>query len=101
MPTPFPSPLAWTLAWTFAWQGLRAPDPPPGLVHVPGGKTTIGIEVRELERLLAADRNSQNYAGALSAETPQHEVVVPAFDLMVTEVTNEQYAAYVAARGAR
>lgn len=70
---------------------------PPGLVLVPGGRTKIGIELGELKKLLEADPRSQEYAGALSAETPQHEVEVDPFFLMLTEVTNEQYAAFLRA----
>lgn len=82
-------------------QAPRAPAPPPGLVFVPGGRTRIGIEVSALKRQLEIDPESERYAGLLSAETPAHEVVVESFFLMATEVTNEQYAAFVAATGAR
>jgi formylglycine-generating enzyme required for sulfatase activity len=78
-----------------------AAENPPGTVFVPGGRTKIGIELKELERLLGADVHSQSYAGSLSAETPRHEVVVDSFWLGATEVTNEQYAAYVRATGSR
>jgi len=76
-------------------------DNPPGAVFIPGGRTKIGIELKDLERLLGADVHSQAYAGSLSAETPRHEVLVDSFWLGATEVTNEQYAAYVRASGAR
>ena len=75
--------------------------PPPGLVLVPGGRTKIGIEVADLKRLLEADPKSQGYAGMLSAETPLHERSVQRFFLMVTEVTNEQYADFLRATGRR
>jgi formylglycine-generating enzyme required for sulfatase activity len=75
-------------------------DNPPGTAFVPGGRTKVGIEMKELEKLLGADVHSQSYAGSLSAETPRHEVFVDSFWLGVTEVTNEQYAAYVRATGA-
>ncbi len=76
-------------------------DAPPGLVLVPGGRTRIGITQDELKRLLSIDPNSQNYAGALSAETPQHEVLVESFYAMPTEVTNEQYLAFVRATNSK
>jgi formylglycine-generating enzyme required for sulfatase activity len=79
-------------------QAPKAPDAtPPGLVLVPGGRTRVGIEVSELKKLLEADPRSQEYAGALSAETPQHVVEVDDAFLMLTEVTNEQYAAFLRA----
>lgn len=74
---------------------------PPGLVLVAGGRTQIGIEPKELVRLLEGDLNSQNYAGSLSAETPRHERAIDSFYVMTTEVTNEQYFVYVNASGAR
>jgi formylglycine-generating enzyme required for sulfatase activity len=73
---------------------------PPGLVLIPGGRTRIGSTVKEIERLLSIDPNSENYAGALFAETPQHEFDVEAFLYGCTEVTNEQYALFVRASGA-
>ncbi|MFO1009559.1 MAG: SUMF1/EgtB/PvdO family nonheme iron enzyme [Planctomycetota bacterium] len=81
--------------------GPGAETLPPGLVLVPGGRTKIGLERADLKRLLEADPRSAEYAGALSAETPQHELVVPGFFLMTTEVTNEQYAAFLRASGRR
>ena len=89
------------LVLLLALQGLRLPDPPPGLVLVPGGRTAIGSAVKEIERLLASDRTVQEYAGSLSAETPRHELRIPSFHLMATEVTNEQYEAYVRDAGVR
>jgi formylglycine-generating enzyme required for sulfatase activity len=80
----------------------RAPSQgPPGMVLVTGGRTWIGTEDSELERMIASDAEARGYAGAISAETPRHEVDVPSFWLATTEVTNEQYAAYVRASGAR
>lgn len=74
---------------------------PPGLVTIPGGRTRIGSQVKEIERLLSIDPNSQNYAGALFAETPQHEREVATFLYGLTEVTNEQYAHFVRATAAQ
>src|SRR5258708_20742204 len=76
-------------------------DVPPGMVLVPGGRTKIGITQEELKRLLSIDPNSQQYAGALSAETPQHELQVESFFAMLTEVTHEQYEAFVRATGTK
>jgi formylglycine-generating enzyme required for sulfatase activity len=91
-------------ALLFAWLALLGPgteDAPPGMVFVPGGRTKIGITQDELKRLLSIDPNSQHYAGALSAETPQHELLVEGFFAMLTEVTNEQYEACVRATGSK
>jgi formylglycine-generating enzyme required for sulfatase activity len=84
------------------YQAPRSAEaPPPGLVLVPGGRTRVGLEVSELKKILEADPDSNNYAGVLSAETPQHERTLESFFLMLTEVTSEQYAAYLRATGRR
>jgi formylglycine-generating enzyme required for sulfatase activity len=92
--------LGLLLAATASAQAPRTGEGPPGLVLVPGGRTKIGTEESEVERLIA-EPEARAYAGALSAETPRHEADVAGFWLMTTEVTNEQYAAYVRATGAR
>ena len=92
--------LGLLLAATASAQAPRTDEGPPGLVLVPGGRTKIGTEESEVERLVA-EPELRAYAGALSAETPRHEIDVASFWLMTTEVTNEQYAAYVRATGAR
>lgn len=91
--------LALLLAWLQSGSELHSL--PPGLVLVPGGRTKVGESVKSIERLLAIDPNSQNYAGALFAETPQHELEVESFLYGCTEVTNEQYAHFVRATGAQ
>lgn len=75
--------------------------PPPGLVLIPGGRTQIGIDTRELAHMLDNDPAAQNYAASLSAETPRHEEFVADFYLMSTEVTNEQFAEHVRRANAR
>lgn len=69
---------------------------PPGLVPIQGGRTWIGLDPEEVEPLILAS-NIRRLVG----ETPRHRVQVDDFSLMVTEVTNEQYAAYVRATGAK
>lgn len=93
--------VAILVALSGASAGSVGMEPPPGLVLVPGGRTRIGITQDELKRLLSIDPNSQNYAGALSAETPQHELAVESFYAMPTEVTNEQFLAFVRATGSK
>ncbi|MDZ4773545.1 MAG: SUMF1/EgtB/PvdO family nonheme iron enzyme [Planctomycetota bacterium] len=76
---------------------LAAQNPiaPPSTVLVPGGRTRIGIEVKDVERLMAEESENVNFAGALIAETPRQEVVVDSCWMMVTEVTQEQYGRFV------
>jgi RNA polymerase sigma factor (sigma-70 family) len=71
---------------------------PPGLVEVQGGRIAIGTKVKDVEPLVVANEPMADF---LVAETPQHLVRVEDFHLMVSEVTNEQFAAFVAATGWR
>lgn len=71
---------------------------PPGLVLVEGGKTQVGLDVDTAEEFI---KEHEGMIRAIWAETPQHEVDVEDFYLMVTEVTNEQYAEFVAATGSK
>jgi formylglycine-generating enzyme required for sulfatase activity len=90
--------LAALAALRGAQEGEDAPAaPPPGLVWVAGGRTTIGSRTEDVEGWIV---ENVQVAGTLVGETPQHAVVVESFYLMPTEVTNEQYAAFVAATGA-
>jgi formylglycine-generating enzyme required for sulfatase activity len=69
-------------------------QPPPGMVLIAGGRTKIGSTVKEIEALALRDPTVFRIT---SVETPQHEVKVDDFFLMVNEVTNEQYLAFVRA----
>ncbi len=69
---------------------------PPGLVLIRGGRTTIGTERDDAEDLIR-----KTDFRTIAGETPQHEVKLDDFYLMVTEVTNEQYAHYVRETGAK
>ncbi|MEM7309919.1 MAG: formylglycine-generating enzyme family protein [Planctomycetota bacterium] len=91
----------------FAAVGLLAGAPfaapqdssdPPGLVKVSGRRTQVGSDTKSIQALILEHETMRDF---LVGETPQHSVQVDDFWLMVTEVTNEQYAAYVAATGAR
>ncbi|MEM7311024.1 MAG: sigma-70 family RNA polymerase sigma factor [Planctomycetota bacterium] len=77
---------------------LDPPPGPPGTVPVRGGRTSVGTSPEELLQARELDGQLGDF---LIAETPRHTVAVDDFHLMVTEVTHEQYAAYVAATGAR
>ena len=76
----------------------QAIEAPPGMILVEGGTTKIGSTVKEIEALGEEHELSFN---SIVRETPQHSVRVADFFLMVNEVTNEQYAAYVRAAGAQ
>ncbi len=75
-----------------------APPGPPGLVLVQGGKTKIGSAKAHVEELALAQ---EALAVTFAAELPQFTRDVDDFFLMPTEVTNEQYAEFVKATGAR
>ncbi len=82
--------------------GAQSPPlAPPGLVAIPGGTTRVGIAMPALERMLAEEPATRIYAGALVGSTPAHDVDVEPFWLQPTEVTCEQYAAYLLDTGAR
>ena len=95
-------PLATTLATVPSLEPLQAAkgklQPPPGLVAIEGGPTKIGSTVKYVEE---EGKKNETLFGNIVRETPQHEVRLDDYFLMVTEVTNEQYAAYVKATGAR
>ncbi|MCZ6597664.1 MAG: SUMF1/EgtB/PvdO family nonheme iron enzyme, partial [Planctomycetota bacterium] len=76
----------------------QKPEPPPGLVRVPGARTKIGTTVKDAEALIVANEGMRN---TLAGETPQHSVQVADFFLMVSEVTNEQYLEFVRTMGAK
>ncbi len=76
-------------------------SPPPGVVPIPGGTTRVGLSMPALERMLAQEPDTRAYAGALLGGTPAHDVAVEPFWMQPTEVTCEQYAAFLVATGAR
>ena len=73
-------------------------DAPPGMVPVKGERTKVGTPVKDIEALIETHGAKR---GELASETPQHTVKVEDFHLMVTELTNEQYLAYVEATGVK
>jgi len=77
------------------------PGHPPGVLAIPGGTTRVGIAMPALERMLAEEPATRIYAGALVGGTPAHDVDVETFWMQPTEVTCEQYAAYLLATGER
>jgi len=72
--------------------------PPPGLVAIEGGPTRVGSTVEYVESVVQRD---PTLFDNIACETPQHVVDVADFHLMVSEVTNEQFAAFVQASGSR
>src|SRR5688500_9855829 len=88
-------------AWSQSTPGdpaAKAPTTPPGTVLIPGGRTHIGTPSDEVMKV---GQESENRFLNTACETPQHERRIEDFFLGVTEVTNEQYAQFVAATGAR
>ncbi len=82
-----------------AGPGAAAPsEPPPGLIAIAGGRVTVGTDSKEITEMI---RDHKDQSGALAGETPQQKVEVDDFYLMVTEVTNEQYALFVRASNAK
>ncbi len=77
---------------------VQSKTPPPSMKWIEGGNTTIGTKVDEIK---AMTETTESLLGVTVLETPQHKMRVDGFNLMVTEVTNEQYAAFVTATGHR
>src|SRR5678815_3059296 len=71
---------------------------PPGTVLIPAAKAHIGTPSDEVMKV---GQESETRFLNTVCETPQHERRIDAFYLGVSEVTNEQYAQFVAATGAR
>ncbi len=78
--------------------GGGALGPPPGLVFVRGGPTRIGTAVERVREFALSDVQGRLFRNT-ACETPEHTVEVEDFHLMVSEVTSEQYEAFVAATG--
>jgi len=73
-------------------------EPPPGMVLVEGGRAEIGSTEKEV---LAIGEQEELVFVNIVPETPQHELRLDDYFLMVNEVTNEQYHAFVRATGWR
>ncbi len=80
-------------------QGNDLPVVPPGMVSLKGGRTKIGSNSKEVQKILDDDPSLLGRVSPLDAETPQHSVTVAPFNMMLTEVTNEQYREFVKATG--
>lgn len=73
---------------------------PSGLVKIPGGKTVVGLELKDAIKRLQAERNPINRS-VMGGEVGQHTVDVAEFWISPTKVTNEMYLEFVTATGAR
>ncbi|GGS45286.1 bifunctional serine/threonine-protein kinase/formylglycine-generating enzyme family protein [Actinokineospora fastidiosa] len=77
-----------------------AHPPRPGMVRVPPGVFIHGLtEDQARQALMAAGVGSdpQNLKALVSPDDPQRKVFVPGFDIDITLVTNQEYAAFVEA----
>ncbi|MCB9915829.1 MAG: SUMF1/EgtB/PvdO family nonheme iron enzyme [Planctomycetes bacterium] len=93
--------LALPLLLPGAPAGSAQEAPPPGMVLIEGGNTKVGTEFKDLTKMLEDNPQLVANAGGFLAEVPQHTVKVDDCYVMVTEVTNEQYRAYVEATKSR
>lgn len=69
----------------------------PGMVFIKGGRTYLGVDAKEIEKILEENEALRQFVRPLDAETPQFDERLSDYFLMVTEVTNEQYRAFVQA----
>lgn len=81
--------------------GPLVQDAPPGMVTIKGGRTEIGNDRKVIQDLVSSGATAERFVRALDSETPGHRVNINDFYLMITEVTNEQYAEYIRATGVR
>lgn len=79
-------------------QARGSVQPPPGMVLIQGGRTKVGSKAKDIEEMAMRDPTIFRIT---AVETPQHEVKLDDFFLMVNEVTNEQYLEFVRAAGHR
>ena len=79
----------------------KGKDAPPGMVLIKGGRTKVGLDVKDIEKLINDDPTAKNYIRTLDSTTPQHSVTVEPFYMMLTETTNEQFVEFVQATNAR
>ena len=71
---------------TRAWEAALGPFTPPGMVRIAGGPFPLGVQYTGLKALTPSS-------------APQHTVALPDYCIDVHEVTNAQFAAFVAAGG--
>ncbi|MDF1798107.1 MAG: SUMF1/EgtB/PvdO family nonheme iron enzyme [Planctomycetota bacterium] len=86
-PTPMPLPERLPL-------DALASSTPPGLILVSGGSYRIGLDRKRVTQMIESQQ-----LRPLASEYPEHKVKLDDFFYMPTEVTNEQYAAFVEATG--
>jgi len=84
-----------------ATPGERARRPAPSTAELTGLSVWVGTSVQEIEALVANEPEARALVRTLDGETPQTRVEVAPFRLGLTEVTQEQYAAFVRATGHR
>jgi formylglycine-generating enzyme required for sulfatase activity len=78
---------------TVVVSGAPPTDAPPGMVWIPGGEFSMGSD--------ASAEALCEVAGITKDAVPIHRVVVEGFWMDATEVTNEQFAAFVKATAYR
>jgi formylglycine-generating enzyme required for sulfatase activity len=78
------------------WEGA-----PPGLVSIQGGRARLGVSKEDIETLLSIDPTARDVLRALDAETGGEDKAVDSFYLGRYEVTGEQYAEFIKAKGHR
>lgn len=72
---------------------------PPGLVLIKGGRTKIGNDVKDVEKMINEDLTVRTKVRTLDSTTPQISLLIPHFYMGLTELTNEQYHEFVKAMG--
>ncbi|MEW6324723.1 MAG: SUMF1/EgtB/PvdO family nonheme iron enzyme [Nitrospirota bacterium] len=87
--------LLWLPIWIGAWGCQRTP---PGMVWVPGGPFLMGTDLADDEERALEFGLTKPW---FEDERPAHTVELPGFYIDRNEVTNAEFAAFVAATGSR
>tara|TARA_R110002126_G_scaffold211259_2_gene357817 strand:+ start:390 stop:2159 length:1770 start_codon:yes stop_codon:yes gene_type:complete len=75
--------------------------PPPGMVRIAGGRAKIGSDQKDIQNLLDEVPSAREVIRPLDGETPQISMNIEPYFLGRTEVSNEQYLAFVKSTGHR
>jgi formylglycine-generating enzyme required for sulfatase activity len=81
--------------------GTQDVAPPPGMVRLVGGRTKIGSDRKDIQNLIDEVPSAREVIRPLDGETPQISMNIAPFFLGRTEVSNEQYLAFVKSTGHR